>query len=253
MVQFKNAFESHQHSLQTLELLYGYDSFLDSLEYIADFGCGAGLDTKWWATLETRDEPPEPRNYITYAVDINHKRLDPAIGELENVRLINEDFDCNDRPISRDIDLIWCHDSFQFVTNPLSTLKAWNKQLVENGMLILIFPQNTHYAYNRLQTHSYSGSFYNHNLVNLMYMLAVNGFDCRDAYFLKEENSAWLSAAVYKTAIEPMNPKITSWYDLADLNLVNNSVMNSLNKYGYVKQDEIVTTWLDKDFHLSRE
>jgi hypothetical protein len=84
-------------------------------------------------------------------------------------------------------------------------------------------------------------------------MLAVNGFDCRDAYFLKEENSPWISAAVYKTEIEPMDPKTTSWYDLADLNLLNDSVVNSLNKYGYVKQDEIITNWLDKDFHTSKE
>jgi len=50
-----------------------------------------------------------------------------------------------------------------------------------------------------------------------------------------------------------MDPKTTSWYDLADLNLLNDSVMNSLNKYGYVKQEEIITTWLDKDFHRPKE
>jgi len=253
MVPFKTYFESHEHSLQTLNLLYSYDSFLDSLEFVADFGCGHGLDTKWWATLETRDDPPEPRNYKTYAVDINTGSLDKEVKDLDNVFVINEDFDSNDCPVPRPIDLIWCHNSFQYVTNPVSTLKTWNQQLVENGMMILIFPQNTHYAYNRLVNNSYNGCYYNHNIVNLMYMLAVNGFDCKDAYFLKEENSPWLHAAVYKSNIAPMDPKRTSWYDLADLNLVSDSVKQSLNKFGYVKQEEILTTWLDKDFHFAKE
>ena len=84
-------------------------------------------------------------------------------------------------------------------------------------------------------------------------MLAVNGFDCRDAYFLKEENNPWLHAAVYKSNIAPMDPKKTTWFDLADLNLINDSVIDSLNKFSYVKQEEIITTWLDKNFHFPKE
>ena len=48
---FKNAYASHDHSRGILDLIYGYDSFLDSLSIVADFGCGAGLDAEWWATL----------------------------------------------------------------------------------------------------------------------------------------------------------------------------------------------------------
>lgn len=252
MVQFKNAHESHQHSLKTLELLYGYDSFLDSLESVADFGCGTGTDAKWWATLETRDDPPEPRNYITYAVDKNLTYIDPTLQNLENLYIVNTDIDSTEVPIPRLVDLIWCHNTFHLITDPLKVLGTWNRQLSVNGMLILIFPQAIHYKYNRLQNNGYNGCYYNHNLINLMYMLAVNGFDCRDAYFLTEENDPWISAAVYKTEIEPMDPKTTSWYDLAEMNLINDSVITCLNKYGYVKQEEIITTWLDKDFHFNK-
>ena len=84
-------------------------------------------------------------------------------------------------------------------------------------------------------------------------MLAVNGFDCRDAYFKKEENNPWLYAAVYKSDIEPTNPKETSWYTLAEKNLLNESVVACLNKYGYVRQEEIVVNWLDKDFSFPKE
>lgn len=253
MDPFKNAQESHTHSKKVLDVLYGYDSFLDSIERVADFGCGSGLDTKWWATLETRDDPPEPRNYLTYAVDRNLASVDPALKKLPNVHFFEDDFDINGPVLPVPVDLIWCHDTFQYITNPVTTLRAWNEQLNVNGMMVLMFPQAIHYAYNRLQTHSYNFCYYNHNIVNLMYMLAVNGFDCRDAYFHKEQNDNWLYAAVYKSDIPPMNPKTTSWYNLAEANLLNDSVVESLTRYGYVKQDEIVTSWLDKDIILPRE
>lgn len=253
MDPFKNAQESHTHSKKVLDVLYGYDSFLDSIERVADFGCGSGLDTKWWATLETRDDPPEPRNYLTYAVDRNLASLDPALKKLPNVHFFEDDFDINGPVLPVPVDLIWCHDTFQYITNPVTTLRAWNEQLNVNGMMVLMFPQATHYAYNRLQTHSYNFCYYNHNIVNLIYMLAVNGFDCRDAYFHKEQNDNWLYAAVYKSDIPPMNPKTTSWYNLAEANLLSDSVVESLTRYGYVKQDEIVTYWLDKDIILPRE
>jgi hypothetical protein len=135
----------------------------------------------------------------------------------------------------------------------MESLGLWNEQMNVNGMLMLIFPQSTYYAYNRYQARSHSGCYYNHNIINLMYMLAVNGFDCRDAYFLKEENDPWLYAAVYKSDIAPMDPKTTSWYDLADLNLLSDSVVDCLTRFGHVRQEEIVTAWLDKDFHYPKE
>ena len=253
MTQFKNAQESHEHSRKILDILYGYDSFLDSLETVADFGCGAGLDLQWWATLMTRDDPPEPRNYTCYAVDKNVKRILPEVQDLANVRVIEADIDSVDPPVPVKIDFIWCHDTFQYITDPLQTLKTWNKQLNVNGMLLLSFPQSIYYEYNRLKNTSWSGCFYNHNIVTLMYMLAVNGFDCRDAYFYKNTEDPWLYAAVYKTDIAPMDPKTTTWYDLADKNLLNDNVLECLHRYGHVRQDEILTTWLTKDFHVPTE
>mgnify|MGYP000729949324 CR=1 FL=1 len=247
---FKNAYESHDHSRGILDLLYGYDSFLDSLSIVADMGCGAGLDVEWWATLETRDEPPEPRNYIVYAIDKQQRLEDSA--RLPNVIPIEADFE-SERVIPRNCDLLWSHDSFQYCLNPLGTLRRWNEQMNVNGMMVLSLPQNIHYQYNRLQNNSYSGVYYNHNIVSLTYMLAVNGFDCRDAYFYKNINDPWLYAAVYKSNVAPMDPATTTWYDLADRNLINDSAMASLNKYGFVKQEDLVTVWLDKDFYRMRE
>ena len=83
-----------------------------------------------------------------------------------------------------------------------------------------------------------------------MYMLAVNGFDCRDCYVYMSPNYGWVHIAVYKT-MAPMDPA-TSWFDLADKNLVNDSVMASLNKYGHVRQEDLMFTWLDKDWRWAK-
>ena len=117
-----------------------------------------------------------------------------------------------------------------------------------NGMLVMSIPQSVHYEHNRLCNNSRNGWYFNHNAVNLMYMLAVNGFDCRDAYFYKEGNDPWLHVAVYKSDILPMDPQNVTWHDLVDNNLVNDSVKLCIEQYGYVKQEELLTTWLDKDY-----
>ncbi len=127
MAQSRIAQESHEHSLTILETLYGYDSFLDSLEVVADMGCGEGLDLDWFATLETRDDPPEPRRYSCYGVDRDTRSFNEKTGNLSNVQLVEADMESYTLP--RKIDLMWSHDSFQYVLNPLSTLRHWNSMM----------------------------------------------------------------------------------------------------------------------------
>jgi SAM-dependent methyltransferase len=250
-MSFKNAQASHEHSRQVLDLLYEYDSFLDSLTVVADFGCGAGLDVEWWATLQTRDNPPEPRNLIVYAVDQDTSQVEQHVRNLPNVKLMQGDFE-TDHVIPRPCDLMWAHNSFHYSLNPLQTLKHWNQQINTDGMLVLSIPQNTFNQYNRPQVNSHSGIYHNFTLVNLMYMLAVNGFDCRDAYFYKEANDPWLYAAVYKTS-DPLDAKTTTWHTLAEQNRINDSAIASLNSYNYVRQEDLIVTWLDKDFYRIKE
>ena len=79
-------------------------------------------------------------------------------------------------------------------------------------------------------------------------MLAINGFDCKDAYFYRKPNTPWLYAAVYATDMDPL-PLDTSWYELVETGLVNDSVADSVNRYGFVRMEDIVVTWLDKNFY----
>jgi len=250
MAQFRNALESHEHSRDVLDMLYQYDSFMDSIKVVADMGCGEGLDVNWWATLMTRDDPPEPHDYLVYAVDMNTKRIDPDILKNKNIKLVESNFE-EKRIIPRQVDLIWSHDSFQYAVNPLATLANWNEQMNVNGMLVLNVPMAQTYSYDRIQTRSFSGCYYNHNICTLLYMLAVNGFDCRDCYVYTALNYEWIHIAVYKS-YEPFDPAATTWFDLAEKNLVNDSVKESLNKYGHVRQQDLLFTWLDKDWRWAK-
>jgi len=115
-------------------------------------------------------------------------------------------------------------------------------------MLILALPQLT-YSYNgRLVIESRHQQLFNYNILNLIYMLAINGFDCNDAYFYRKENTPWLYAAVYATDIDPM-PPTTSWYELAELSLINESLVTSVNRFGYARLDDLVVAWLDKNYY----
>jgi hypothetical protein len=122
-----------------------------------------------------------------------------------------------------------------------------------NGMLVIVLPQTSNHQYNRYSSRVHSGCYFNHTVTHLLYMLAVNGFDCKDSYMLKEPNSPWINLAVYKSSIEPMNPSETSWYDLMEKGLLHDSLVASINKYGYLRQEDIILPWLDKNWYLVKD
>jgi len=250
MTPFKNAQHSHEHSLQILNLLYEYDDFMDSIRVITDMGCGAGLDTEWWATLHNRDDPPKPHDYLCYAVDTCSDRISHHVKNLANVKTVHKNFEHTVLP--RLTDVIWCHDAFQYVVNPLHTLSVWNAQMSTNGMLIMCVPQSQGHQFNRFMNRSHSGCYYNHSLLSLMYMLAVNGFDCREGFFLKTQNDPWINVAVYKNE-SPLDPATTTWWDLAERELIPESAVQSLHKHGHVRQEDLVVRWLDKDYYYIKD
>jgi hypothetical protein len=233
-----------RHALTILNQLYEYDSFLDSIESIVDMGCGTGEDIAWWASLTTRDDPPEPHNYKCYAVDFNESKLS-QVPDLPNIIKINRNFNKLCLPIK--VDLMFSHSSLQFSTNPLETLKIWNEQMNVDGMLVLSIPQHSGVEYNRYYSRTYSKCFYHYTPTMLIYMLAVNGFDCKDAYLRKTFNDAWIDIAVYKSDIAPMDPNETSWHDLIKTGLLHPTVVNSINTHGHLKQEDIVYPWLDRE------
>lgn len=238
--------DSHQHSLRTLELISAYDDFMDNLQVICDMGCGHGLDILWWATASFTDDEDRvhPRNYKCFGVDLDTSKVPKD--KPRNLHLVQRDFETPS--VSVKIDLMWSHDSFSYALNPLSTLKVWNEQMNENGMLVLAVPQTTNIVYNKPVVCSLSGRYFSFNITNLMYMLAVNGFDCRDGHFVKYANDPWIQCVVYKSEHAPMDPRTTTWYQLVEKNLLPESAGKCIEKYGYLRQEALQTHWLDGQF-----
>jgi hypothetical protein len=186
-----------------------------------------------------------PYNYNCFAVDNDPNKL-AQIPNLTNIKKINRDFsDPAIIPVS--VDLMVAHDSLQYSHNPLATLRNWNELMTENGMLVLSVPQSNGVEYNRYYSRTYDHCYYNHTPTSLIYMLAVNGFDCRDAYLLKKFQDPWIDIAVYKSNIKPMDPATTSWFDLIDAGLLHPTIVNSINRHGHLRQEEIVMPWLDRE------
>jgi len=238
----------NRHSLNTLRLLEPYETFLESIRFVADMGCGTGDDTRWWATLCNKNDPPEPYNFIVYAVDTDGTKLD-RVPELKNIFKFQEKFD-KEALFPVPVDFIWAHDCLQYSTNPLHTLKKWNDYMNRDGMLVVTVPQHTSIEYGRQYSRGYNQCYFHWTPLMLIYMLAVNGFDCRDAYLLKKFQDPWIQMAVYKSGIAPMDPQTTTWHELAERNLLHPSIVDSLNANGFIKQEEIIMPWLDKELYF---
>lgn len=234
-----------RHALFVLESMRPHDEYLGRLTTICDMGCGSGEDIAWWATLVDNQDPPQPYNFTCFAVDKDPLKL-AQVPKLPNLHTMERDFNNIVMPVDS-VDLIWSHDSLNYSTDPIATLKHWHNMMTTDGMLILSIPQHSGVENNRYYSRSYSQCFYHYTPVSLIYMLALNGFDCRDAYLLKQFNDPWIQMAVYKTDVEPMNPETTTWYDLANKNLLHPTAVESIMKHGYLRQEEILYPWLNRN------
>lgn len=242
---FRNPEESHRHSLEILNLLYEYDDFMESVGSVADLGCGDGMDLEWWATRTTRDDNPVPLNIKCAGIDI----LDTikVSKKYPNISYQKTDFE-NVEELSKNLkfDVLYCHDAFQYCITPISTLKSWRNITNDSGMLILSIPETVNVHRRTLSYIQPTGCYYHHSMVSLIHMLAINGWDCQAGFFKKAIGDPWLHAIVYKSDHEPMNPKTTSWHNLAEKNLLPKSAVQSIERYGFVRQEDLILPWLDK-------
>ncbi len=241
---FASIQESHAHSLQTLNLFREYDDFIESVSTMGDMGCGYGEDLKWWATLESRDDAPRPLNIHCTGVDVLPE-LSMA-HQHRNVVYQNQNFEEPLRLHKRKFDLIWCHDAFQYVINPLQTLAQWREAMNPNGMLIIVVPQTTNIEYNQQAFVQRDFVYHHWTMVNLIHVLAQSGFDCSGGYYLKEPNNPWIHAVVYRDEQPLTDPRTTTWWELAERGLLPASVTDSIRRRGHVQQSDLALPWLDR-------
>lgn len=236
--------ESHQHSLLTLEALYEYDDFMQSVTIMADLGCGKGLDLEWWATRTTRDESRKPLNIRCIGID----RADSIsmTSKYPNVQYQNQDFESTLLRQKRRFDVLWCHDAFQYVVDPFKTLALWHNSLNPDGMLIIVVPQSTNIEHRYQAFDQRDLCYHNWTLVSLIHVLSVSGFDCAGGFFHKNLDDPWLHAVVYRSELGPQDPKTTTWYDLDERNLLPHSAHEGIRRHGYLRQRDLVLPWLDR-------
>jgi len=245
-MMFVSPNESHQHSLQTLNTLYEFDDFMQSIGTLCDMGCGSGLDLGWWATRTTRDlENPRPLNIRCTGIDLAPKPA--SFADRRGMRHVVQDIEEPIiRPGIKPFDVIWCHDTFQYMLNPLQTLRNWREATAVNGMLCIIVPQTTNLEFNFQAFDQPNGVYYNWTLVGLIHALAVTGWDCAGGFFRKQMDDPWLHAIVYRSEHGPLDPRTATWYDLAAAGLLPESAVRGITKYGYLRQRDLTLPWLDK-------
>lgn len=242
---FRNAEESHKHSLEILNLLYEYDDFMESVGTVVDLGCGAGLDLEWWATRTTRDDEPKPLNIRCFGVD-QQESLGLA-KKYPSITYQRGNFEASDWcPKKTRFDVLWSHDAFQYAINPIETLKSWRAVSNTDAMLIMTVPETVSINRRMMSYTQSSGCYYHHSIVSLMHMLAITGWDCAAGFFRRRVGVPWIDLAVYKSSVEPLDPTTTTWYDLAEKNLIPKSAQDSIERHGFVRQEDLVVPWLDK-------
>jgi len=240
--------DSHRHSLKTLNSLYEYDDFMESIATVLDLGCGTGEDLEWWATRTTRDEVAIPLNIKCTGIDLA-KDL-PMAKKHSNITYRCQDFETISTSAAGNFDILWSHDSFQYCVSPIKTLSNWWNIASEGAMLIIIVPTTVTIERRLQQAYLTSGCYYHHTMISLMYMLATSGWDCKSGFFLQKPEEPWIHCIAYKSTVAPQDPKNTSWYSLREQNLLPDSADDSVFAHGYPRQQDLVLPWVDKSFSI---
>lgn len=240
---FESDQASHLHSLQTIQLIEKYESYLMGIRTIYDMGCGSGKDAQYFLSMKYPSNGiMTPYQFKVVGIDVNDVNVrhnDPRL------TFIKYDFEEYDNGLNAD--MIWSHDSFRFAIDPLKTLRNWWKILNLNGMLAIITPQTTNIHHGKPVNRTYPSNFYHYTITNLIYMLAVSGFDLRDNRFWKEPNDPWLHLIAYKGDFEPFqNPRVVTWYQLLDR--LPDRWVGEVKKTGYLKEEVLQTHWINGQF-----
>lgn len=228
-----------------LELLNAYGTFMESIDTLADMGCGYGEDLEWWATRALLDDDDNeiPLNIKCTGVDLHSDKGKLVAQKYDNVVFENRDFELATNSEKR-YDVIWCNNSFQYCANPFETLKIWREMVTDGGMIAMIVPATTYLEDNRTVITIGANSMYHYTTVSLIHMFALAGLEV--AFMQQKLGDPWIKLVAYKTKHGPFDPKTTSMYDLMGKHLLPHAAEECIQRFGYLRQDALTLPWLDK-------
>jgi hypothetical protein len=201
-------------------------------------GCGAGNDIFYFANLKTPEG--QARNIQCLGIDQDLKQF--RLGTPKNLKLIQSNFETVKLPTKADI--VWSFDSLSYSSHPLTALLNFRENLHDSGMLFITVPQYTSIVDNRLITVCLDGTQHDFNICNLIYLLALAGFDTKDGFYYKQADIPLITAAVYKSESGPLSTN-TTWYNLLDKDLLPRFVAECVTQHGYAIAQKLILRWLD--------
>ena len=251
MSSFGSPHEKHEHSFKNvLSYMYEYDDFMDSVGRVIDLGCDVeATDMLWWANATTRDETQTPLGIKCVGVNTFEK----LNVKHSSISYQNHDIESLNR-VKRTFDIVWCYDQLQYLLNPYQALSNWWHIAEKDAMLVIAVPQTVNTEYHIQEYNLSLGHKYHYTMPQLIYMLAVSGWDCRSGFFKKTPGDPWLYAIVYKSNVEPMDPKETNIYKLVEeTELLPQCAVDGIHKYGKLRQRDLVLPWLDKSLTVMEQ
>jgi len=251
MSSFGSPHEKHEHSFKNvLSYMYEYDDFMDSVGRVIDLGCDVeATDMLWWANATTRDETQTPLGIKCVGVNTFEK----LNVKHSSISYQNHDIESLNR-VKRTFDIVWCYDQLQYLLNPYQALSNWWHIAEKDAMLVIAVPQTVNTEYHIQEYNLSLGHKYHYTMPQLIYMLAVSGWDCRCGFFKKTPGDPWLYAIVYKSNVEPMDPKETNIYKLVEqTELLPQCAVDGIHKYGKLRQRDLVLPWLDKSLMVMEQ
>ena len=143
-----------QHHVFALEFLEQID--LNSFQSIIDLGCGDGDETEWFIA----------RGKESVGVDL-------IVPDGSFVKANFHALPFGDR----EFDAAWSHHALEHTPNPLDALMEWGRVVKDGGLLFLTVPQIDNII---------SGGHINSFMPgDILYLLAIAGWDMSDGYFIK--------------------------------------------------------------------
>ena len=228
---------------QTLEFLNQFDDFKRSIKHMADLGCGNGSHLEYWANMRDINEDGEPGRYLDIAchgVDLNCEHIKP---QRHNIDYKNHDLNSNDPMLSVKVDVVWCHDVMQYIYSPLEFLGRVNRAMSMGGMLYLNVPSTINVVHHMFKNYTPPGHYNTFTVTQILYLLALNGFDVKDYYLQKRKFEDVIQVVVYKER-DPL-PYTTTWYEMTDMDIVSDNMRKVIMRNGVLEDQGLVTTWLD--------